>query len=319
MSWVVEQSENTSAVNVQGDTITCTSDSGYGSSINVLYKDPAKENGEYFWQIEFQNLDCQNGGSPSIGLTTDEGFQAGWGLKAMSYLGNLSSGSALLVPNFGESIAQNDKLGLLLQLNDADLKFYIFHNDKPLGLAFHIQSPYPKPLYPCKCVMRNSTDSLFISLVIGFSCNGTAKISRSKQIPTSLNRTAAQFKGIEGHWKIIKNDQHPETVGGEFEITKENENTHGLQTRVCNRLFCTFEHDPSNNEVKMFPVMSTMMGGPPEEMKKERTVNELISAIQNLTTQGEQQLLVQTNDDQQIQFERFQPPPPSPVTENIFN
>lgn len=150
MSWVVEQSENTSAVNVNGNTITCTSNSGYGSPINVLYKDPAGENGQYFWQVEFPALDSQGGGSVSVGLTTDQGFRAGWGLKGMKYLGNLSDGSSLLVQAFGDRIKQNDKVGLLLQLTDAELKFYIFLNDKPLGLAFHLKSPYPKPLYPGK-------------------------------------------------------------------------------------------------------------------------------------------------------------------------
>lgn len=123
---------------------------------------------------------------------------------------------------------------------------------------------------------------------------------------------------MEGHWKIVANTQHPETVGAEFEIKKQNENTHDLQTRVCNNLFCTFEHDPSNNEVKVSPIMSTLMGGPPEEMQKEQTIKQLISTIQTLTTQGGQQLIVRTNDGQQIQLERFSPPAPSPVTENIF-
>jgi hypothetical protein len=150
MSWVVEQSENTSAVNVNGNTITCTSDGYYGSPINVMYKDPVDRNGQYFWQLEFPELDSQGGGCVSVGLTTDQGFQSGWGLKAMKYLGNLSDGSALLVSAFGDQIKQNDKVGLLLQLTDADLKLYIFHNDQPLGLAFHFQSPYPKPLYPGK-------------------------------------------------------------------------------------------------------------------------------------------------------------------------
>ena len=61
------------------------------------------------------------------------------------------------------------------------------------------------------------------------------------------------------------------------------------------------------------------MGGPPEEMKKESSVNRLISHIQSLTNQGEHQLILQTNDNQQVQLERFQVPPPSPVTNNIFN
>ncbi len=153
MSWIVEQSESTSAVHVNGNTITCTKDGYYGSPINVMYGDPADHNGQYFWQVEFQELDSQGGGNPSVGLTTEQGFQNGWGLKAMKYLGNLSDGSALLVSAFGDQIKNNDKVGLLLQLTNADLKVYIFHNDRPLGLAFHVQSPYPKPLYPGKFLL----------------------------------------------------------------------------------------------------------------------------------------------------------------------
>lgn len=155
MSWVVEQSENASAVSVHGDAIVCNAKDG--SLINVLYKDPASENGEYFWQIKFEKLDAEGGQGASVGLTTDEGFQAGWDLKGMKYMGNLSDGGSLLVPNFGDLIQQNDTLGLLLKLTDADMKFYIFHNEKALGLAFHIQSPYPKPLYPRKSIV-NSID-----------------------------------------------------------------------------------------------------------------------------------------------------------------
>jgi hypothetical protein len=150
MSWVVEQSESTSAVKVNGDTITCTTDGYYGSPINVMYKDLADRNGQYFWQLEFKELDAEGGGSASVGLTTEKGFQDGWGLKAMKYLGNLSDGSSLLVQQFGDNIKQNDKVGILLQLTDSELKMYLFHNERPLGLAFHIQSPYPKPLFPGK-------------------------------------------------------------------------------------------------------------------------------------------------------------------------
>lgn len=150
MSWLVEQSESTSAVTVQGDTITCTKDGYYGSPINVMYKDPASHNGQYFWQVEFEEV--EQDGYVSVGLTTEEGFQPGWGLRAMKYLGNLSNGGALLVSSFGDQIKRNDKVGIFLKVSDADLQMYIFHNERPLGLAFHIQSPYPKPLYPGKCL-----------------------------------------------------------------------------------------------------------------------------------------------------------------------
>jgi len=303
MSWVVEESENTSAVKVNRNTITCQSDSGFGSPINVLYKDPADKSGQYFWQVEFQSFDSQGSGNPSVGLTTDQGFRAGWGLKAMKYLGNLSDGSALLVESFGEGIKNNDKVGLLLQLTDAELKLYIYHNDRPLGLAFHVQAPYPKPLYP----------------VVSFNSNGTVKIARSQQIPSSLNRGSTQFTGIEGHWKIAKNPQNPESAGVELEIKKQDQNTYRLHSRVVNNLNCTLEHNPSNNQVKVYPIMSTKMAGPPEQMKKENVVSQLISSTQALEVQGEQQLVLQTNNGQQVQLERFVVGAPSPVTQNIFS
>jgi hypothetical protein len=117
-----------------------------------MCKDPADKNGQYFWQFEYQELDSESSGIVSIGITTQRGFRAGSGLTAMKYSGDLSDGSARLKEAFGDRIKHNDKVGLLLQLSDEDLKIYIFHNEQPLGLAFHVQSPYPKPLYPGKLV-----------------------------------------------------------------------------------------------------------------------------------------------------------------------
>jgi hypothetical protein len=91
MSWIVEQSEDTSAVTVNGDSVTCTKNDYYGSPINVMYNDPADGNGDYFWQIEIQDVDEQGGNSVSVGLTIKRCFQSGWGLKAMKYLGRRSS------------------------------------------------------------------------------------------------------------------------------------------------------------------------------------------------------------------------------------
>ncbi len=62
-----------------------------------------------------------------------------------------------------------------------------------------------------------------------------------------------------------------------------------------------------------------MMAGPPEAMNKESVVNKLISNIQHLDVQGEQKLVIQTNNGQQVQLERFAVTPPSPVTQNIFS
>ena len=176
MSWVVEQSDDASGVQVNGNTVTCSKEGYYGSPINVLYKDPADQNGDYFWEIEVQQVGNDEGsGSVSVGVTREQSFKSGWGLQAMKYLGNessrsfqsdryrslfagnLSDGSSLLVQQFGEPIKSGDKVGILLRLSTADLKLYLFHNDRPLGLAFHINAPYPKPLFPgmkTRCATR---------------------------------------------------------------------------------------------------------------------------------------------------------------------
>ncbi|UJR20432.1 hypothetical protein I4U23_023563 [Adineta vaga] len=303
MSWSVEQSENTSAVNVSGDTITCTSASGYGSPINVLYKDPADKNGQYFWEIDVNEAEEQGG--VSVGLTTDQGFQSGWGLKAMKYLGNLSDGGCLLVESFGDQIKQGDKVGILLQLTDAEMKVYLFHNNRPLGLAFHFQSPYSKPLYP----------------IVSFSSNGKVKISRSQNIPSGLNRTAPQYNGVEGDWKIVDFPQHSECIGCQLEIQRQDGSQHmyHLYARVVNNLSCRLEFTSSLNEWKPSHVMSTMMAGPPEEMEKETVVSGLISNIQRLNVQGQGQLIIQTKNGEQVRLERFTKAGPSAVTQNIFN
>ncbi|CAF4250140.1 unnamed protein product, partial [Adineta steineri] len=66
-------------------------------------------------------------------------------------------------------------------------------------------------------------------------------------------------------------------------------------------------------------VMSTKMLGPPEEMKREDAVSSLISSIQNLEVQGQEQLIIRTNQSEQIRLERFEKSAPSAVTQNIFN
>ncbi len=134
-----------------------------------------------------------------------------------------------------------------------------------------------------------------------------------------MNRGSLPFTGVEGTWKISNYSQHPECVGVKFEIKNQNENTYRLHSRVVNSLNCTLEHHPTNNQWKVSPVMSTRMAGPPEAMNKENVVNQLISGIQYLEVQGQQQLVIQTNNGEQVQLERFVEAAPSPVTQNIFS
>ncbi|CAF1128740.1 unnamed protein product [Rotaria sordida] len=147
MSWIIEESDNaSSAINIQGNSVTSCKEGDYGSPIHVLWNEPAEKSGLYYWQIEFSQLDEY--GIVSVGLTTQNDFKGGYDLKAMQYNANLTNGIYALVGTFGSSIKQGDTIGILLNLTDSEMKMYLFHNGQPLGLAFHVQAPFTKPLFP---------------------------------------------------------------------------------------------------------------------------------------------------------------------------
>jgi len=79
------------------------------------------------------------------------------------------------------------------------------------------------------------------------------------------------------------------------------------------------EYDPSNDQWKVSHKISTLMGGSTEEMKKEYIVSELMSNIQYLNVQNEQELIIQTNIGEYVRLERFEVSAPEPVTRNIFS
>ncbi|CAF3691605.1 unnamed protein product [Rotaria sp. Silwood1] len=283
MSWIVEQSDNTSAVHVNGNTITCTKDGYYDSPINIMYNDPADHNGQYFWELKF------------IESATEGGSSA---------VGNLSDGSGLLVQSFGNQIKQGDKVHILLELTDSDMKMYLFHNERSLGLAFHVQSPYPKPLYP----------------VVSFSGNGKVTITRSDQKHGSLERASSQYNSVEGKWKVLDFPQHPECIGCEFKVQRHEhiENMYVLFANVVNMLHCNLEHNPTTNEWKSADVMSTLMAGPSELMKEEQVISNFLSEIQNVHVEDQQILIMRSKNGVEIKLERCTEWAPSPVTENIF-
>ena len=159
---------------------------------------------------------------------------------------------------------------------------------------------------------------IFSLLVVSFNSNGEAKICRVQEIPISLNRISSQFTGIEGDWNIVNYPQHPECIGCAFHIKNQGQNNYSLHTRVVNSMNCTLKHNPTNNECKASPVMSTMMAGSPDEMRRESLVGSLISDIQSVNVQGQQQLVIQTKNGQQASLERFAVAAPPAVTENIF-
>ncbi|CAF3729964.1 unnamed protein product [Rotaria sordida] len=302
MSWIIERSDDApSAITTQGNTVTCQKEDFYDGPINVLWKDPAEKSGQYYWQIEFLKLDKQ--GTVGVGLTTQDHFKAGYAIKFMEYNGNLTDGSAGLVLSFGDCIKQGDNIGILLNLTDSEMKVYLFLNGRPLGMAFYVQAPFPKPLFP----------------VISFNTNGKARIIHSQQVPTSLDRQEKQFNGIEGHWKLVDYPQHSDCTGYHFHLFKQDEsdqNTYRLSTRVINTMNSIFHYDPSTNQWQNYGGMSTMMGGDEDSMRKEDVISKLINDITDFKLKGQQ--LVITSNGNQVKLERYTLEPPQTCTKNIF-
>ncbi|CAF2725585.1 unnamed protein product [Rotaria sp. Silwood2] len=181
---------------------------------------------------------------------------------------------------------------------------YLFHNERSLGLAFHVQSPYPKPLYP----------------VVSFNGNGKVIITRSDQKHGSLERASSQYNNVEGKWKVLDFPQHPECNGCEFKIQRHEhaENMYVVFTNVVNMLHCSLEHNPTTDEWKSADVMSTLMAGPSELMKEEQLISNFLTNIQNLHVEDTQNLIIRSKNGIEIKLERCTEWAPSPVTENIF-
>ncbi|CAF4567985.1 unnamed protein product [Rotaria sp. Silwood1] len=302
MSWIIEKSDNaSSAINIQGNSVTCHKEGDYGSPIHVLWKDPAEKSGLYYWQIEFSQLDEH--GVASVGLTTQDHFKGGYRLKAMEYNGNLTNGIYALVGAFGSVIKQGDTIDILLNLTDSEMKVHLFHNGQPLGLAFHVQAPFPKPLFP----------------VISFYGDGKAAINRSEKIPKMLDRRQEQFKGMDGHWKLVDHPQYSECIGYHFRLFKPvraDSNTYCLWTSIVNDISCDLVHDPFTNKWTNKGIQTTLMDGDDELLRKEEVMLNLLDEITNVGLQG--QHLVMMLNGNQVKFERYTQDPSIAYTKNVF-
>jgi hypothetical protein len=128
---------------------------------------------------------------------------------------------------------------------------YIFRNERLVGLAFHIQLPYPKPLYSGKLKSDMTIENL-VFLVVSFNSNVEVTISRSQQIPTTLNHTPLQLTWVEGNWKIVDYPEHSEWVSCELAIKRKEQGQHmyDLYTSVVNSLSCSLKYNPTTHEWK---------------------------------------------------------------------
>jgi len=168
--WLLNQ-EKKSDFETNGNKVTFKYEPNQFNYFNAMYLGIcANERGKkYYWEFS-----CTEG-RPSIGVTKKDAFADGYKISGCFFNGNLSDGSCLLVGEFGDSIKNGDKIGLILDLEETELKIYIVQNDRPLGLAFVHSAPYANELHP----------------VVSFSSPGSVEINEkeAKELDKLLIRT----------------------------------------------------------------------------------------------------------------------------------
>ena len=111
---------------------------------------------------------------------------------------------------------------------------------------------------------------------------------------------------IDGVWKITDYPQHPEFVGCIFDITpsEEGENMYNLEFKMRNTYVLTLQHDPATNQYKIPKCKSTLKSATMEELDQEHLLKKLVLEIEKLEAQGRQQLILETKNNEKVQFDR---------------
>ncbi|RWS00312.1 hypothetical protein B4U79_16763 [Dinothrombium tinctorium] len=316
MAWICEQHEQ---IRAEGNKVI-VSDGEYFNQcvkLNAMFK---PENGGFEEGKHFFEFHCDLKKGAFVGVTTEQCFGPCYGIKALLYGGNLSDGSCLLVSSFGEPLKGKDKVGILLDLTEQELKMYVFHNDHPLGLAFHIAKPYPKPLFP----------------VASISGPGTVAITFSSDVPTVLERNTITYSGIEGDWRIERCEKAgsliPKFTSGWKKYTLNviqagsrkffGANDEAISSKDCYRLsFCignriwTTLTKMEDEKWYLSPACSTLMGVFGEASDAEYFLREFLSKFIDFSVKNDT-LIFNASDDLKIIFKRFVPSAPGPYTGN---
>ncbi|RWS01899.1 hypothetical protein B4U79_16668 [Dinothrombium tinctorium] len=275
--------------------------------------------GKYFWQFKFTTSFT---GSVYAGVTSEEYFSPGYGIRGLFYGNTLSSGR-VTYESFGEVIRGNDTVDILLDLKKNSLKMYVFHNKHPLGLAFDIKGPYPTPLFPAAI----------------FYNPGEVEITKLNEIPTNLERELSFFTGFEGRWnfesvkykgKVVSNPGWRKYALDIFMVRsrlypskeekvadRSNWNSYYLTFRIRNRIKALLTKESENNfTITRQPTSLITVHGAKKEA--ENYVHKLIGDFTRLSF-NETTLTLFGNDGLKMTFKKGKIQPPKVITESPFN
>lgn len=200
---------------INGEVVTHTE--GVDNVFNALWQDGDGVSSEkHYWKIHFPTLVD----GASVGLTSQDHFKKGYDCKALKYSGNLSSGSGLLVANFGPSPKQGDTIGIMAVFEGEGLQVYVDVNGKNLGLTFNVTASTFKSVHP----------------MVSFKKSGSATCTKQAEVL----RDTTTFTGIEGNWKLIQFvDNGTQLTPRPFttKISKEATDKYSWQVKVLNHLW----------------------------------------------------------------------------------
>lgn len=276
------QPDGSSGFTVDGNTVTHIDESGGGNVFNCLWNEgDGVTSGSHYWKIHFDTL--EDGGA--AGVTSTGLFKEGYACKSLSYSGNLSTGGALLVSNFGAPPCAGDTVGIFASFEDDRLKVYIDLNGKSLGLAFDVPASTFDSIYP----------------IVSFNTSGSAKCHKENEPPSSLARLSTAFTGIEGDWKfkeLIQEDESPLAISSELQpklttkLRKDAENEYVWTTSVVNNIISRLWLEDDKWKTSQ---VSTRMLGSPEDMEVERKIIDLIGALSSISVDDNGDLSVKSD------------------------
>lgn len=256
-AWRVDNPSNEQLL-VNGNTVTHVGKKGKSNAIYL------GASGAGYYEFEVR-------GSSGlwIGITSEDKFGEGYKTKGLFFggPGNLADGSGLIIGEWGPAIADNDLIGMLIELENQNLKIAFSKNGFGLGVAYFISDWTIAPFHPAV-----SLESEGQSVTI--KCLTENLPDMTKFLPSHI-----PAPGLEGKWK--GNNYH-------VSIKQMSANEYRLHAKVSNRIGCAFKLNPSDNTVTwVSPVSSTLMFPDPSMNELEVEVTNLLKSLKAVKREGD--------------------------------
>lgn len=220
ISWSESAAADRRGLNIQASS---------GTPMNFIYelKEPSNH---YFFQVHVETL--ERGSSLSLGVVTPSKFKAGWGLNAMLYNGNLTSGNSALKTSFGPRIKEGQNAVVEYKETEKTIQVFYYVNGECVGLGFEIAKEAGASFFPCLSATGNAE--------IKVQTLSTAPETTPSISTPPFCGTFKFSKAINGWGEIfipVNNPEHPrETKTVEMTIDPLQGDSYAVSAKVFNTL-----------------------------------------------------------------------------------